>query len=93
MSLFRRSRRRPRVRAGELHVGDPRFDAWETVGESFEELSTAKAFAAHLSELGIRCALTSDQPLDELGRGDIWLCVPPESYGDATVALDGLDDD
>jgi hypothetical protein len=92
MSVFRRRPRRPRVRAGEVHVGDPRFDGWETVGESFEELPTAQAFAAHLSELGIPCALTADHPLDEHGSGDIWLCVPPESYSDATVALDGLDD-
>jgi hypothetical protein len=87
----RAATRRPR--AGELHVGDPRFDSWETVGDSFEDLPTAQSFAAHLTALGFACALTADQPLDRFGRGEIWLCVPPESYGDATVALDGLDDD
>ena len=91
MSLFRRRPRRSREDA--LHIGDPRFDDWETVGESYEDLPTAQAFAAQLSALGIPCALTSDRPLDRFGRGDIWLCVPPGSYGDATVALDGLDDD
>ena len=92
MNPFWRRARTPRPRTGELHVGDPRLDSWETVGDSFEDLPTAQSFAAHLAALGFPCALTSDRALDEHGRGDIWLCVPPESYGDATVALDGLDD-
>ena len=91
MSLFSRRPRRPR--ADDLHIGDPRFDRWETVGESFEDLPTARSFAAHLADLGIPCALTADAPVDARGRGDVWLSVPPESYGDATIALDGLDDD
>ncbi len=91
VSLFSRRPRRPRE--GELHIGDPRFDRWETVGESYEDLPTAQAFAARLTELGIPNALTSDRALDRFGRGDVWLCVPPERYGDAEVALDGLDDD
>ena len=86
MGLFSR-----RPRPDELHVGDPRFDGWEPVGD-YEDLKTAKAFAGHLSSLGITCALTADWALDELGRGDIALRVPPEHYGDATVMLDGLDD-
>ncbi len=85
MGLFRR-----RARADDLHVGDPRFDAWEPVGD-FGDLPTAKAFAGQLMALDIECALTADWPLDQFGRGDIALRVPPERYGDATVALDGLD--
>ncbi len=85
MGLFRR-----RPRATDLHVGDPRFDAWEVVAD-LEDLETATAFAGHLAALGMECALTADWPLDRFGRGDIALRVPPEVYGDATVALDGLD--
>lgn len=85
-----RFRRRARRKATDLHVGDPRLDHWEVVA-GYEDLQTARAFAAHLDDLGIACALTSDWPLDEFGRGDIALRVPPESYGEATVVLDGLD--
>ena len=85
MGLFRR-----RPRPTDLHVGDPRFDTWEVVAD-YEDLETAKAFAGQLAALDIDCALTADWELDRFGRGDIALRVPPESYGDATVALDGLD--
>ena len=44
-----------------------------------------------MDDWGIDCALTADWELDRFGRGDIALRVPPEAYGDATVALDGLD--
>ena len=77
-------------RATDLHVGDPRYDEWEPVGD-YGDLETAKAFAGHLSGMGITCVLTSDWPLDEFGRGDIALRVPPEAYGDATVVMDGMD--
>ena len=86
IGLFRRG-----PRPDELHIGDPRFDGWEPVGD-YEDLPTARAFAAQLRDLGIESALTADWPLDEFGRGDIALRVPPEHYGDATVMLDGLDD-
>ena len=85
MALFRR-----RPRTTDLHVGDSQFDDWEPVGD-YEDLKTAKAFAGHLSGLGITCALTADWPLDEFGRGDIALRVPADAYGDATVVMDGLD--
>jgi hypothetical protein len=88
MGLF--SRRRS-AEPRDLHIGDPRFDDWETVGE-FDDLDTARAFAGRLSELGIVNALTADEPPDGFGRGDVYLQVPADSYGDATVALDGLDD-
>ena len=85
MSLFRR---RPRGRV--LHVGDPRFDDWEVVAD-YEDLETARAFRDRLREFGFGAELTADEPLDEFRRGDIALRVPPEQYGDATVALEGLD--
>ncbi len=89
MRLFRRRGIR---RSGplDLHVGDGRFDDWETAAE-FEDVETAKAFAGQLRELGFDVALTADSELDRFGRGDIYLRVPGESYGDVTVALDGLD--
>ena len=88
MGLLRRRANRPGPL--DLHVSDPRFDHWETVAD-FEDLETSRAFAGQLRELGIDAALVADWEPDRFGRGEIYLRVPPESYGDATVALDGLD--
>jgi hypothetical protein len=87
VGLFSRKRRGPRH---GVHVGDPRFEGWETVAE-FGDAMTASAFAGRLAELGIENAMTADEEPDENGIGDVYLSVPPERYGDATVALDGLD--
>lgn len=73
-----------------MHVGDPRFDDWETVDE-YEDLSTATAFAGRLAELRIPNALTSDWPLDRFGRGTIFLQVPGEHLDAAAVALEAGD--
>jgi hypothetical protein len=86
MGLF--SRHRPAAR--DVHVADPRFDDWDVVGE-YEDVATATAFSGRLSELGFDNALTADHPPDRFGRGDIYLCVQAGRYGDATVALDGLE--
>ncbi len=88
MGLF--SRKPAKEKPTDLHVGDPRFDSWETVAQ-FGDLPSAQAFAGHLHELGFACALTADWPPDRHGNGDIFLAVPADLYGDATVALDGLD--
>ena len=85
MGLFSR-----KPRATDLQVGDRQYDDWEVVGD-YEDLETARAFAGHLSGMGVSCVLTSDWPLDRFGRGDIALRVPAEAYGDATVVMDGLD--
>jgi phage replication-related protein YjqB (UPF0714/DUF867 family) len=87
VGLFSRRRSKPK---SDLHVADPRFDEWEIVAD-FEDVQTARAFAGRLTELGIENALTTDWPLDRHGRGDVALRVPGERYGDATVALEGLD--
>ena len=79
--------RKPRP---ELRVGAPEYDAWAVV-EDFEDLETGLAFRDRLRDLGLDAELTSDHELDRFGRGDLALRVPPEQYGDATVALDGLD--
>ena len=83
-------RLRKRAREPKIHVGDPRFDAWEIV-RSFEDLETALAWRGHLSEAGIECAVTSDWPLDRFGRGDIALQVPPGSWSDAEEVLGDYD--
>ena len=85
MGLFSRKQREPQV-----HIGDPRFDDWETVDE-YDDLSTAGAFADRLGELAIPTALTADWPLDRFGRGAIYLQVPGDRYDDAVAALDALD--
>jgi hypothetical protein len=74
----------------EVHVGAPEYDDWALVGD-YVDLETALAFRDRLRDLGMPAELTADHPLDRHGRGDIALRVPPDRYGDATVALDGLD--
>jgi hypothetical protein len=71
----------------ELQVGDPRFDDWEVVRD-FGELETARAFRQSLDERGVESVLTADWPLDEHGRGDIALRVPPGRWSEANELLD-----
>jgi hypothetical protein len=73
-----------------VHLDAPQYDDWALV-EDYEELETALAFRDRLRDLGMTVELTADHPLDRFGRGDIALRVPPDQYGDATVALEGLD--
>ena len=79
-------RLRKRAREPQLHVGDPRFDAWEVVRD-FEDLESARAWRQHVTEAGIECVLTSDWPLDEFGRGDVALRVPPGRWSEAEELL------
>lgn len=85
MRLPRFPKPRPHV-----HVDAPEYDDWAVV-EDYEDLQTGLAFRDRLRDLGLQAELTSDHPLDRFDRGDIALRVPPDQYGDATVALDGLD--
>jgi hypothetical protein len=85
-------RRRETARKPLVHVSDPRFDSWDVVRD-FEDSDTARAWRQHLSEVGIDAVLTSDWPLDEFGRGDIALRVPPDRWSDAEAFLSGLDVD
>ena len=73
--------------AAELHVGDPRFDGWEVVRD-FDELEGARAWRQYLGERGVDSVLTADHPLDEFGRGDIALRVPPGRWSEAEELLD-----
>ena len=73
-----------------IHVGDPRFDDWEVVRD-FDDLESARAWRQHLTDAGIEAALTADWPLDEFGRGDIALRVPPGGWSEAEELLGGYD--
>jgi hypothetical protein len=76
--------------APAIHVGDPRFDDWEVVRD-FEDLESARAWRQHLIEAGVEAALTADWPLDEFGRGDIALRVPPGRWSEADELLGDYD--
>ncbi|MDP9228470.1 MAG: hypothetical protein M3M99_05385 [Actinomycetota bacterium] len=74
----------------ELKVGDPSYDDWEVVRD-FGELETARAWRQQITDAGLEAVLTSDWPLDEWGRGDIALRVPPGQWSAANEALDEPD--
>ena len=78
---------RRRAREPNINIGDPRFDDWDVVRD-FEDLESAQAWRQHLREAGVECVLTSDWPLDEFGRGDIALRVPPGRWSEAEELLD-----
>lgn len=71
----------------ELRVGDAAFDDWDVVAD-FDRLDTARAFRQALADQGEDAVLTSDWPLDEWGRGDIALRVPPGRGPGAEELLD-----
>ena len=71
----------------ELHIGDAAYDSWDVV-QDFTELETARAFHQNLAERGQSAELCADHPLDEFGRGDIALRVPPGEGPDAEELLD-----
>ena len=68
-------------------MGDPRFDDWEVVRD-FGELEGARTWRQYLDERGVDSVLTADHPLDEFGRGDIALRVPPGRWSEAENLLD-----
>ena len=82
--------RRSRSTEPEVAISDPRFDGWETV-TTLEDQSTAVAWRDHLRQLGVDAACVADHPLDRLGRGDIYLVVPPDQWSRATEIADNID--
>jgi hypothetical protein len=60
----------------ELRVGDAAYDDWDVVAD-YADLETARAFRQALTDRGVDAVLTSDWPVNEYGRGDISLRVPP----------------
>ncbi len=71
----------------ELKVGDAGYDDWEVVRD-FDDLETARAWRQQLTDAGHEAVITSDHPLNEYGRGDIALRVPPGKWSEANEALD-----
>jgi hypothetical protein len=53
----------------------------------FGDLETARAWRQQLTDLGVEAVITSDWPLDEWGKGDIALRVPPGKWSDAEELL------
>jgi hypothetical protein len=83
-----------RVRAAKedaVAIGDPRFEGWETVSV-FEEQSTAVAWRDQLRHMGLDACCIADHPLDQFGRGDIYLVVPPDQWSRANEIVENLDD-
>ncbi len=71
-------------------IGDPRVEGWETV-TTFEDQPTALAWRDRLREMNVDAACVADAPLDQFGRGDIYLVVPPEQWSRANEIVDNLD--
>jgi hypothetical protein len=71
----------------ELHVGDAAYDDWDVVRD-FDDLETARAWRQQLTDAGVDAVITSDYDLNEYGRGDIALRVPPGRWSEANELLD-----
>ena len=71
----------------ELIVGDAAYDDWDIVRD-FEDLETARAWRQALTDQGFEAEITSDWPVDEYGKGDISLRVPPGKGLEAEEMLD-----
>ncbi len=71
-------------------VGDPRVEGWETVS-SFEDQKTALAWRDQLRAMGVEASCVADHAPDQLGRGDIYLVVPPDQWSRATEIIDNLE--
>lgn len=74
----------------ELHVGDASYDDWDVVRD-FEDFETARAWRQQLTDSGMEAVITSDHQLDEFGRGDIALRVPPGRWSEANEMLEEPD--
>ncbi|MDP9189798.1 MAG: hypothetical protein M3O25_11160 [Actinomycetota bacterium] len=70
----------------ELKIGDASYDDWEVVRD-FGELEAARAWRQQLTDQGLDAVITADHALDEWGRGDIALRVPPGRWSEAEEML------
>ena len=82
--LRRRLEREPAV-----SVGDPRFEGWETVSV-FDDERTAVAWRDQLRALGVDASCVADHPLDDFGRGEIYLVVPAAQWSRANEIAENL---
>ena len=71
--------------------GDPRLEGWETVS-SFEDRKTAVAWRDQLRAMGVDASCVADRQLDQLGRGDIYLVVPPDQWSRANEIVENIDE-
>ena len=71
-------------------IGDPRVDGWETV-TTFEDEQTAVAWRDQLRQLGVDACCVADNLVDQFGRGDVYLVVPPAQWSRATEIVENLD--
>jgi hypothetical protein len=80
--------RRPKEEA--ILINDPRIDGWETVC-TCEDRDTAVAWRDQLRTMNVDACCAADHPLDRLGRGDIYLVVPPDQWSRATEIVDNIE--
>jgi hypothetical protein len=73
-----------------VSIGDPRFEGWETVSV-FEDQRTALAWRDQLRAMALDASCIADHPLDRLGRGEIYLVVPPDQWSRANEIVENLD--
>jgi hypothetical protein len=86
----RRFRRGRAAKEPIVLIGDPRVEGWETV-TTFEDELTARAWRDQLRDFGVDACCVADNPLDQFGRGDIFLVVPPAQWSRATEIVENLD--
>ena len=80
----------PAAKDQPVSIGDPRLEGWETV-TAFEDLKTALAWRDQLRAMGLDASCVADRPLDRIGRGDIYLVVPPQQWSRANEIVENLD--
>jgi hypothetical protein len=78
------------AREDAVLVGDPRVEGWEPVS-AFEDQQTAVAWRDQLRSMGVDACCVADHPLDQFGRGEIYLVVAPEQWSRANEIIDNLD--
>jgi hypothetical protein len=74
----------------KVSIGDPRLEGWETVS-TFEDQATALAWRDQLRAMGLDASCSADHPLDQFGRGDIYLVVPADQWSRANEIVENLD--
>lgn len=74
----------------KVSIGDPRLQDWETVS-MFEDQATAVAWRDQLRAMGLDANCVADHPLDQFGRGDIYLVVPPDQWSRANEIVENID--